>query len=223
MSDPPIRLLLVDDHQSFLGPAAFMLNREADLRVVGQAGSLAEARRLIASTEEPIDVAVIDLELADGNGVELIHEIYAHNAEAQVIVLTGSVATRDKVFAVEAGAAAVLHKSIEIAEIADAVRRLHAGETLLSPRETIELLRLAGRLRAQDQSAKAALARLTEREHEALHALADGLSDKEIAERLGVSPKTARGHVVNLLGKLGVDSRLQAVVLAIRLGAVQVD
>jgi len=172
---------------------------------------------------EEIDVAIVDLDLPDGSGVDLIHDLRTLNAEAQVIVLTGSVASRDKVFAVEAGAAAVLHKSVEIAEIADAIHRLHAGEALLSPRETIELLRLAGRLRAQDQTAQAALARLTDREQEVLRALADGLSDKEIAKRLGVSPKTARGHVVNLLGKLDVQSRLQAVVLAIRLGAVQVD
>ena len=94
---------------------------------------------------------------------------------------------------------------------------------MISPRETIDLLRLAGRLRAHEQLAKGALNRLTEREREVLTALADGLSDKDIAERLGVSPKTARGHVVNVLGKLGVDSRLQAVVLAVRLGAVELS
>jgi DNA-binding NarL/FixJ family response regulator len=223
MTDNPIRLLLVDDHQSFLGPASFMLDREPDLEVTGRAGSLAEAYRVLAALTKAIDVALIDLNLPDGSGVDLIRDLHVRSPEAQVIVLTGSVAAREHAFAIEAGAAAVLHKSVEIAEIASAIRRLAAGEPLMSPRETIEILRLAGRLRAQDQAARSALERLTEREREVLRALADGLSDKEIAARLGVSPKTARGHVVNLLGKLGVESRLQAVVLAVRLGAVELD
>jgi DNA-binding NarL/FixJ family response regulator len=223
MSERPIRLLLLDDHRSFLGPAAFMLGREEGIVVAAQTRSLAEARAALERLDEPIDIALVDLDLPDGNGVEVIHEIRRRNPAAQVIVWTGSDTLKDRAYAVEAGAAAVLHKTIEIADVAKAIRQLSAGEPLISPRETIDLLRLAGRLRAHEQLAKGALNRLTEREREVLTALADGLSDKDIAERLGVSPKTARGHVVNVLGKLGVDSRLQAVVLAVRLGAVELS
>jgi DNA-binding NarL/FixJ family response regulator len=200
-----------------------MLGREEGIVVAAQTRSLAEAREALERLDEPIDIALVDLDLPDGSGVEVIHEIRRHNPAAQVIVWTGSVTPKDRAYAVEAGAAGVLHKSIDISEVAKAIRQLSVGESLISPRETIDLLRLAGRLRADEQLAQGALNRLTEREREVLSALADGLSDKDIAERLGVSPKTARGHVVNVLGKLGVDSRLQAVVLAVRLGAIDLS
>jgi DNA-binding NarL/FixJ family response regulator len=223
MSNAPIRLLIVDDHVSYSRAIGFMLEREPDLRVVARVGALGEARAVVRDCGEGIDVVLLDLDLPDGSGIALIPELHGRNPEASVLVLTGSASARDRMFAVEAGAAAVLHKSVDVPEIADACRRLHAGEALMSPRETVALLREAGRLRAQVQIGRSALERLTDRERDVLRALADGLSDKEIAERLGVSAKTARGHVVNLLGKLGVDSRLQAVVLAARLGAISFD
>jgi DNA-binding NarL/FixJ family response regulator len=223
MNEHPIRLFLVDDHRSFRVSIAFMLDREPDFHVVGQAGSLAETRQFLAGSTEPIDLYVVDLDLPDGNGIELIADLRARHPGVNVLVLTASASANDRAAAVEAGASAVLHKSLEISEIADGIRRLCDGESLTSPHEMVELLRAAGRLRAREQTVRAALARLTEREREVLQALADGLSDKAIAERLGVSDKTARGHVVNLLGKLDVESRLQAVVLAARAGAIRFD
>lgn len=210
--------VLVDDHASFRQPLAFMLQREPDITVAGQAGTLAEAQRL-----RDIDVAVIDLVLPDGDGVVLIEELRRVNPRAAVLVLTASTDRRHLARAVEAGAVGLLHKSVEVAEIIAAIRRLGAGEWLLTPREIFELLRLAGQQRELCREAEVALARLTAREQEVLQALADGLSDREIAARLHISPETVRTHMGNILSKLGVQSRLQALVFAIRHGAVTID
>jgi DNA-binding NarL/FixJ family response regulator len=223
MSDGPIRLVIVDDHRSFRESIAFMLDREPDLHVIGQAGSLADLRRLLDAARGPIDVAMIDLDLPDGNGLDLVADLRARHPGIIVLVLTASDSVADRAYAVEAGAAALLHKSADVGEIAEGIRRLCKGESLTPPHELVELMRAAGRLRAREAAAKAALERLTEREREVLAALADGLSDKAIARRLGVSDKTARGHVMNLLGKLGAESRLQAVVLAARAGAISFE
>lgn len=195
-----------------------MFDREPEFTVVGQAGSLAEARRML----EGVDVAVVDLDLPDGNGIELIGELRAANPQGLVLILTASIDRGVHARAVEAGAAGVLHKSLRIREIIDAVRRLEAGESLLSPDELGELLRLASQQRAQDREASLAIESLTPREREVLQALTDGLSDKEIAERLYVGVGTVRTHVVHILEKLGVNSRLQALVFAVRHGAVEI-
>jgi two-component system nitrate/nitrite response regulator NarL len=220
MNERPIRLLLIDGHRSFRASIAFMLEHEPGLDVVAQAGSMADVRQLLAGPPVEIDLALLDLNLADGNGLDLIADLRARHPHLIVLVLTGSSSSNDRAYAVEAGAAAVLHKSVEIKEITDGIRRLWQGESLMSTHEMVELLRAAGRLRTRQLAARATLERLTDREREVLQALADGLSDKAIARRLGVSDKTARGHVMNLLGKLGAESRLQAVVLAARAGAI---
>jgi RNA polymerase sigma factor (sigma-70 family) len=137
-----------------------------------------------------------------------------------VLVLTASANPRDLARVVEAGAAGTLHKSVGLREIVAGVRRLAAGESLFSPQEMLALLRQAGEQREQDREAQAAFARLTPREHEVLRAVAEGLSDKEIAQRLSLRADTVRTHMTNILGKLGVDSRLQAVLLALRHGIV---
>jgi DNA-binding NarL/FixJ family response regulator len=212
------RVLLVEDHASFRQPLAFMLEREPDITGVEQAGSLAEARGRLGG----VDVAVVDLSLPDGNGVDLVRELRAANAHGVVLMLTASDNRAQFARAVEAGAAGVMHKSAGIDEIIGAVRRLRDGEVLLSPQQTIELLRLAGQNREHAREARAALARLTRRESEVLQALADGLNDKDIAQRLHVTTETVRTHMVNILGKLGVASRLQALVFALRHGAVTI-
>jgi DNA-binding NarL/FixJ family response regulator len=214
-----IRVLLIDDHASFRQPLAFMLEREPDITVVGQAGTLAEARGLLHGA----DIAVIDLALPDGNGMQLIKELHSASPQSQALVLTGRGAPVDFARAVEAGAAGVLQKSVGISDIIDAVRRLHAGESLLSPQETIALLRLAARQREHDREALAAARRLTPREREVLQGLAAGLGDKEIAQRLYISTETARTHMVNILAKLGVETRLQALVFAVRHGLVTIE
>ncbi len=220
MADTPIRLLLVDDHPTSREPLAALLAREADLAVAGEAGSLAEARALLAHVA--VDVAVVDLDLPDGSGVELIREQRAASPRAAALVLSASADRQDVGRAVEAGAVGALHKSVSIDEIVAAVRRAAAGEPLLSPAETVDLLRLIGRQRERDRAAQAAIGRLTPREREVLQALADGLSDKEISENLHVGVGTVRNHLVSVFGKLGVNSRLQALVFALRHGVVEI-
>jgi DNA-binding NarL/FixJ family response regulator len=212
------RVLLVDDHAAFREPLAFMFDREPEFEVVAQAGSLAEARRDL----EAIDLAVVDLDLPDGDGTELIGELRAANSQSMVLVLTASVDRGAYARAVEAGAAGVLNKSARIMEVIEAARCLAEGKALLSGDEVVELLRLAAQRRERDHEARLAIEQLTPRELEVLQALADGLSDKEIAERLYVGSGTVRSHVVNIFGKLGVHSRLQALLFAVRHGLIDI-
>jgi DNA-binding NarL/FixJ family response regulator len=139
-----------------------------------------------------------------------------------VLVLTASADREAYARAVEAGAAGVLHKSVRIKEVVDAARRLVSGEPLLSTNEVIELLQLAGRRREQDYEARRAIESLTPRELEVLETLAAGLSDKEISERLHVGIGTVRNHVVSIFNKIGVHSRLQALVFGVRHGVVEI-
>jgi DNA-binding NarL/FixJ family response regulator/two-component sensor histidine kinase len=207
-----IRVLLVEDHSSFRQATASVFEREPGFEVVGQAGSLAEARRLL----EGVDVAVVDLGLPDGYGGELIKELREKNPQAQTLVLSATLDRAEMARAVEAGAAGFLHKSAGMVEVMEAIRRLRAGETLLPVEEVVELLRFAGSRREHEHEARLAIAQLTPREREVLQALAEGLDGKEIAEQLGISDKTERNHMASILAKLGVHSRLQALVFALR-------
>lgn len=214
-----IRVLLVDDHSAFRQPLAFMLNREPEITIVGQAATLAEARTKL----QGIDVAVVDLDLPDGNGVDLVRDLRQASPQSKVLVLTGSSSRSDQARAVEAGAAGVMHKTAPLEEIIGAVKRLGHGEDLMSLQEMVELLRLASERREENREAQKALEQLTPRERDVLQALGRGLSDKEIAQELGVSTETVRTHMVNILGKLEVDSRLQALVFAVRHGVVTIE
>ncbi len=220
------RVLLVDDHPSFRQALGFMLRREPGIDAVAQAGTLAEARGVLAGSADgggEIDVAVLDLDLPDGYGADLIKDVHAACPDARVLILTASTDRYDAARAVEAGADGVLLKTATIEEILDAVRRLAAGERLLSQREVIELMRLVGLRRQEEHAARRALDQLTARELEVLRAPADGLSDQEMAERLHLSVRTARTHMTNILAKLGVESRLQALIFALRYGIARLD
>lgn len=213
-----IGVLLVEDHVAFRQALALALNLEPDLRVVGEAGTVREARDCIR--QAPIDVAVVDFELPDGDGAQVIADLQRTRPGADAMVLTASASRRDLGRVVAAGAAGVLHKTAPLEEVVGAVRRLCAGEPLVPPHELVALLRETARMEERDRTEREALTRLTRREREVLVELAAGRSDKEIADRLSVSRETVRTHMVNLLGKLGVESRLQAVVLAAKHGTV---
>jgi DNA-binding NarL/FixJ family response regulator len=157
-----VKILLVDDHASFRQGVAAALEAEPDLTVAGQAGSLAEARTML----DGFDVAVVDLGLPDGFGGDLIRELRAANPRAQALVLSATGERAEIARAVESGAAGVLHKSSEMAEVADSVRRLRAGETLMPLEEVVELLRFAGARKDEEHDAKQAISSLTERERE---------------------------------------------------------
>lgn len=213
-----IRVLVVDDHASSREPLAFLLDREEDLQVVAQAGSVADALARL----ENVDVALIDLNLPDGTGLDVIHMLRRRSPTAEALVLTGSTSRQDHARAIEAGAAGVLNKTVSISEIMTAIRKLHRGEPLYSAGEILEVLRSATQLRDEDDRARWRLSQLTPRERELLQALAEGLSDKEIAERLSLSVRTAQTHMAHILSKLEVSSRLQALLVAVRYGEVQI-
>ncbi len=216
------RILLVEDHVSFRQALAFMFEREEGFTVVGQAGSLAEARLFLNGSAGVTDVAVCDLALPDGDGFDLIEELAVNDGKVITLVLSASLEPARFARAVEAGASGVLHKAAAIGDIVEAVKRLRAGEALLSPDEVIEMLRRVSRQRHEELEAQKAIDRLTRREREVLQALGEGLDSKDIAEKLHITLETERTHMVNILNKLDVHSRLQALVFAARNGLVEI-
>ena len=209
------RILLVEDHASFRQTLAFVFDQEPGFEVVAQAGTLAEARGEMNGVEA--DLGVIDLSLPDGEGTELIEELREANPDFAALVLTASLDRAEHARAVD-----VLHKSADVDAILDATRRLGEGETLLSEDELIALLRLAGQNREEEVEARASIELITPREREVLQMLAEGLSNKEIAAKLHMSVDTERTHMMNILNKMGVHSRIQALVFASRYGLVEI-
>ncbi len=213
------RVLLVEDHASFRQAMAFVVEREQGLTVAGQAGSLAEARTQLSGA----DIVVLDLHLPDGHGSSLIPELRVANPQAHALVLSGSNVASDFARAAMAGAAAVLPKMTPLPEIIAAIRRVCAGEILLTPAELRQLAQLDALERTQEQWRRQIVARLTRREVEVLQLLGEGLGDKEIANRLFLSTETIKTHMANILAKLNADSRLQALIFAIRHGVITLD
>lgn len=209
-----IRVLVVDDHTVFRESMVFMLDMAEDITVVAQAGSLERATEAIQAND--IDVALLDLDLAGDRGIDLISVLRARHPNAVAIVLTGNSGERSKAQAIAAGAVGVLHKSTGIQDILDAIRRAATGEPLISPREASELMQRGNAYLSTEKDGHSALASLSQREKDVLRALAAGLDNHAIAARLFVSHDTVRSHIVRIYRKLGVDSRLQAVVFAVR-------
>lgn len=214
-----INILLVEDHAVFRQALALAFSLEPNLKVVREAGTVAEGQGFLNG----IDVAVVDLDLPDGNGATLIAEMHQVNPGAEALVLSASRERLAIARAIEAGAAGVLHKSTPLLEIVEAVKKVANGEALISRRELIEHIQLSRQQREAQQETAALVSRLTGRERDVLMALGQGLSDKEIAERLFVSKETVHTHMVNMMGKLGVDSRMQALIFALRAGLVTLD
>lgn len=220
MSQRTLRILLVEDHASFRQALALVLDREDEFEVVAQAGSVAEAREAIVA--EPVDAAVVDLALPDGSGADFVKEIADGETDVPTLVLSASLDPSQFAEAVEVGASGVLHKSAGLHDIVDAVRRMRAGEVLLSPDQVIEMLRVVSRKRQEEQEARRSIEKLTRREREVLQALTEGLDSKQIAAKLHITFETERTHMVNILNKLGLHSRLQALVFALRYGIVEI-
>ncbi len=213
------RLLLVEDHASFRQTLAFVFDQQPDFEVVAQAGSLGEARRVMRGCEA--DLGIIDLGLPDGEGTELIEELHEANPDFAALVLTASLDRAEHARAIEAGAAGVVHKAADVDEILETTRRLAAGETLISQEELVEMLLIAGQSREEEREARASIEQITRREMQVLQSLAEGLTNREIAERLHMSVDTERTHMMNILSKLGVHSRLQALLFAARHGLIE--
>lgn len=213
-----IRLLFVEDHATFRQAMEAVFAAEPDLHLVAQA---ADGETAVALAEEhAADVAIVDLDLQGRDGAAVVAALRETVPGIRALVLT---ALRDPIElgrAVEAGAAAVLHKSVEIPTLLGAIRRVAGGASLLDPALTARWLGALARSREGTWRSEAVRSSLSPRELEVLGLLVHGHGNAEIGELLGISPETAQTHVRNLMGKLDVRSRLEAVSLALRLGLV---
>jgi PAS domain S-box-containing protein len=216
-----VRILLVEDHASIREALASTLEGEG-FEVVGQAGSMAETRRMLEEKQQAIDVAVIDLGLPDGYGGDLIKELRDAYPQAQALILSAILDRAQTARAVENGAAGILDKTAHLDQVVDSVRHLMRGETLLPLEEVVELLRFASTRREEEYDARQAIASLTSREIEILRALAEGLDSEGVARKLNIALRTERNHVSHIMTKLGVHSQLQALVFAVKYGVVNI-
>lgn len=221
-SGEQIRIMLLDDHHSFRQPLALMLGWEPDITVVAQADSLAAAREILRDPDVEMDVAMVDLDLPDGSGTEFVTDLRAARPGAMTLVLSAFSEHERIAKAIKAGATGVMHKSESVEKVIEAIRRLYAGEQLLSQQEVADALWLLVREQEENRETRILLDKLTPREREVLQALAEGLYDKEIAGRLYVSVGTAHNHIASILAKLEVQSRLQALVFAVRHDLVKI-
>ncbi|HEY6581653.1 MAG TPA: response regulator transcription factor [Rubrobacter sp.] len=153
-----IRTMILDDHDTFRDPLAFMLEREPDCTVVARPRSLSKDRGILESAELAVDVAIVDLNLPGGSGAELIKDLRASRPRVKALVLSAMSEQRYLAEAIGAGAAGVMHKSTPMRDLVEAVRRLAAGEQLLSQREVIEALRFLTRVRESNREARSSRA-----------------------------------------------------------------
>ncbi len=225
------RVLIADDHVVFRRGLSLVLEPEADIEVVGEAVDTTTA--VAAAADVRPDVVLMDLRMPGGGGITATRQVLAEAPDTRVIVLTASEDDADLFDAVKAGAVGYLLKEVSIEEVADAVRAAARGESLLSPVMTAKLMTgftdLArgtdtAPLRAKGDSASTAsngrTGQLTDREMQALLGIARGLSNRAIAEELGIAENTVKNHVRGVLEKLGVASRTEAALYAVREGLV---
>ncbi len=212
MNEQVIKVLIVEDHQVVADGLSALLNDQPDITVVGTAASVVDA---VARTQElEPDVVLVDFRLSDGTGADAGAGIRQVRTDAKLIFLTREDSDAARFAAVEAGASAFIHKSRAAAEVVDAIRTVAAGGTLLTPRTIASLL---SRRREMDSQ----LERLTHREKEVLRLMAEGVASREIATRLGISYTTVRTHIRSLGSKLGVHSKLEAIVKARELALIE--
>jgi len=203
-----IRLLLVDDHELVRTGLRTFLELQADMVVVGEAGSGEDA--LTLASDVAADIVLLDLILPGMTGVETARRLHDEHPELKVVVLT-SFAGQDSVLpAVRAGVAGYLLKDVGPGELAEALRAVHAGGAPLHPQVAATVMQS---VTAEDP--------LTPREREVLRLIARGLSNRLIARELVLSEKTVKAHVSAILGKLGVADRTQAALHAVRTGLVE--
>ncbi|MEU6641555.1 response regulator transcription factor [Saccharomonospora sp. NPDC046836] len=207
----PIRVFLVDDHEIVRRGLVDLLDDEPDMQVVGEAASVSEAlTRIPAATP---DIAVLDVRLPDGNGVELCRELLSRASGLRCLMLT-SYADDEALFnAIMAGASGFVLKQVLGSDLISAVRTVGSGGSLLDSRTTAALMSRIRRERAEADP----VAALSEQERAVFDLIGEGLTNREIAERLFLAEKTVKNYVSRLLGKLGMQRRTQAAVLATEL------
>ena len=208
----PIRILIADDHEVVRIGLAALLDAQPGLEVIAQAGSGDEAVRL-ARHHRP-DVVVMDIRMPGGSGIDACREITGALDGVPVIMLTSHADSEALFASIDAGASGYVLKRIGSSELIDAVRTVAGGGSLLDPavtRSVLDRLRNASRLEEAG-----AFADLTEQERRVLAHIANGASNREIADRMGLAEKTVRNYVSSLLAKLALESRSQAAAHAIR-------
>ncbi len=217
MSDA-IRIILVDDHHLVrLGLTAYF-STLPDIQVVGEAGTGEEAVRLVG--ELAPDVVLMDLIMPGMDGVEATRQVKKVSPRTQVIVVT-SYHEDEHIFpAIRAGALSYVLKDIDPDDLADAIRRAHAGEAVLNPRVAARMVKELGGMRQETVNP---FRELTDRELDVLKLIAAGKNNQEIADVLVISEKTVKTHITNLLTKLHLSDRTQAAVFAWQAGIVRRD
>jgi DNA-binding NarL/FixJ family response regulator len=212
-ADPkPIRVLFVEDHQLLADALAAMLAREPDMQVVGIAGTVADAKIM---AREQLDVVLMDYRLPDGTGAEATRAIKARWPAARVVMVTALTDDETLLESIQAGADGYLTKDRAAEDVVTAVRAAYAGETLLPRSVIVEIARRVAVARERGDERRV-VEPLTPRELEILRALTEGMSTPEICERLFIAPNTLRTHVQNIMGKLRVHSKLEAVAFALK-------
>lgn len=208
------RVFLVDDHEIVRHGVASLIDAQGDLEVVGEAGTVREALARVAATSP--DVVVLDLRLPDGDGIQLCRAIRSAQPRIRCLMFTAHDDDEASVAAVLAGASGYELKSIRGHSLADAIRRAARGESLI-PRNiadrVVESVRNVAATQTEADHGFAG-ADLTLRERQVLRCIGDGLTNRQIGERLGLAEKTVKNYVSGLLAKLGMQRRTQAAVFA---------
>jgi DNA-binding NarL/FixJ family response regulator len=214
-SGDPIRVLVVDDHALFRRGLEMVLGQETDIEVIGEAGDGAEAVEL-ASALLP-DIVLMDVRMPRRSGIEACTAIKDVVPSAKIVMLTISDDEADLYDAIKAGASGYLLKEISIDEVATAIRSVAGGQSLISPSMASKLLsEFATMIKKGDERQQVPAPRLTDRELEVLKLVAKGLNNRDIAKQLFISENTVKNHIRNILEKLQLHSRMEAVVYAVR-------
>lgn len=206
-----LTVFLVDDHEVVRRGVGDMLDEEEDLTVVGQAGSVAEAMARIPALKP--DIAVLDMRLPDGNGVELCRDLRSRMPQLNCLILTSYTDEQAMMDAILAGAGGYVIKDIKGMDLVSAVRTVGSGRSLLDTRAAAALM---ARIRSDAQE-PGPLAGLTEQERVVLDLIGEGLTNRQIGERMFLAEKTVKNYVSSVLAKLGMQRRTQVAVLATEL------